>query len=55
MGKGISNVREDLSGVSFVNEKLGFAVGANGMIIRSASAGAYWEVMESGLACGSKT
>ena len=35
--------RKILLGVYFVNEKTGFAVGANGMILRSDTSGAYWE------------
>ena len=38
---------EDL-GVAFLSDKVGFAVGSNGLILRSNSAGAYWVRLESG-------
>ncbi len=47
-GKAFQTVKEDLSGVYFIKQKTGFAVGANGMILRSDTSGAYWEEIESG-------
>jgi fibro-slime domain-containing protein len=40
----------DLFGVHFLNNNLGYAVGANGMILKTTTGGASWTVLNSGVA-----